>query len=234
MRVVAVVCQKGGSGKTTAATELAVLSVQRGYATVVFDVDPQASAAMWSDDRGGEPPQVVPAQAPRLPVMLAAAEKQGAELVFVDTGPSADSAALAAAKAADIILVPAKTTVRDLKALGPTLKTIADVVPNKRLVVILSMVPVRGAVTAEAVRYLFEADIEVCPVRLHQRADFYNGLGAGKASVEWEPGGKAAAEATALWEWLCTQLGIPGRACAPKRASANARIDAGANARIEA
>src|SRR3982750_1267255 len=46
------------------------------------------------------------------------------EMVVIDTGPSADNAALAAAKAADIILVPAKTTVRDLKALGPTLKTI--------------------------------------------------------------------------------------------------------------
>jgi chromosome partitioning protein len=226
MRVAAVVCQKGGSGKTTVATELAVLSVRRGYATVVFDVDPQASAAIWSDDRGGEPPQVVPVQAPRLPVMLAQAEKQGAEVVFIDTGPSADGAALAAAKAADIVLVPAKTTVRDLKALGPTLRTIADVVPGKRLVVILSMVPVRGAVIAEAVRYLSEAGIEVCPVRLHHRADFYNGLGAGKASVEWEPGGKAAAEATALWEWLCAQLDMPDRPRAPKRATSDARVGA--------
>ena len=209
MRVIAVVCQKGGSGKTTAATELAVLSVRNGYATVVFDVDPQASATIWGDDRGGDPPQVVPAQAPRLPIMLTQAEKQGAEMVVIDTGPSADSAALAAAKAADIILVPAKTTVRDLKALGPTLKTIMDVVPNKRVVVVLSMVPVRGAVVEESVRYLAEANIEVCPVRLHQRADFYNGLGVGRASVEWEPRGKAAFEATALWQWLCTQLGMP-------------------------
>lgn len=226
MQTVAVVCQKGGSGKTTVATELAVLSTQRGYSTLIFDVDPQASATIWADDRGGAPPQVVPAQAPRLPVMLAAAEKQKAEMVFVDTGPSADSAALASARAADIILVPVKATIRDLKALGPTIKTIVDVVPDKRLFVVLSMVPVRGAVVAEALRYLAEAKIEVCPVRLHQRADFYNGLGAGNSSVEWEPSGKAAAEAVALWDWLCTQLGISPRVVAVKRSRVKAAISA--------
>jgi chromosome partitioning protein len=208
MRVIAVVCQKGGTGKTTISTELAVLSTKQGLATVVFDIDPQASATIWSDDRGGEPPQVVPAQAPRLPIMLTAAEKQGAEVVVVDTGPSADSAALAAARAADLILVPAKCTIRDLKALGPTIRSIADSVPGKRVVVILSMVPINGAVTREAVRYLDAAKIEVCPVRLHQRAAYYNGLGAGRSSAEWEPGGKAAGEAQDLWKWVCTQAGI--------------------------
>ena len=226
MRTIAVVCQKGGSGKTTVATELAVLAVQGGYATVVFDVDPQASATIWSDDRGGDPPDVVPAQAPRLPVMLASAEKQGAEMVFIDTGPAADGAALAAAKAADLVLVPAKTTIRDLKALGPTLRTISDVMPGKRLSVVLSMVPVRGAVVSEAVRYLEDAGIEICPVRLHQRADFYNGLGAGKSSIEWEPAGKAAAEAAALWEWACGQLGMPVRVGTRRRRVGDARVHA--------
>ena len=140
--------------------------------------------------------------------MLAAAEKQGAEVVVVDTGPSADSSALAAARAADIILVPAKCTIRDLKALGPTIRSIADTVPDKRLVVVLSMVPINGSVTREAVRYLEASKIEVCPVRLHQRAAYYNGLGAGQSSVEWEPAGKAAEEATALWYWVCAQTGI--------------------------
>jgi chromosome partitioning protein len=146
--------------------------------------------------------------------------------VFVDTGPAADSAALAAAKAAELVIVPSKTTIRDLKALGPTLKTISDVVPGKRLAVVLSMVPVRGAVVSEAIRYLDDAGIEVCPVRLHQRADFYNGLGAGNSSIEWEPTGKAAAEATALWKWACGQLGVPARASARKRQSGGARVHA--------
>jgi chromosome partitioning protein len=208
MHVIAVVCQKGGTGKTTVATELGVLASKAGLATLLFDVDPQASATIWADDREGEGPQVVPAQAPRLPIMLASAEKQGADLVIVDTGPSADSAALAAAKAADIVLVPAKCTVRDLKALGPTIRTVTDALPGKRIVIVLSMVPPVGSITAEALRYLEAARLEVCPVRLHQRAAFYNGLGAGRSATEWEPNGKAAAEATALWDWTCAQTGI--------------------------
>jgi len=225
MRVIAVVCQKGGTGKTTIATELAVLAANEGLATVVMDIDPQASATIWADDRNGEPPQVVPAQAPRLSVMLAAAEKQGAEVVVIDTGPSADSAGLAAARAADIVLVPAKCTIRDLKALGPTIRSIADSVPGKRVVIVLSMVPVNGSVTREAIRYLEAARIEVCPVRLHQRAAYYNGLGAGRSSVEWEPSGKAAGEARRLWKWVCAQAGISEQphARTPERAHASAR-----------
>jgi len=226
MHVISVVCQKGGTGKTTISTELAVLATRQGLATIVFDVDPQASATIWSDDRAGEAQQVVPAQAPRLAVMLTAAEAQGAEVVVIDTGPSADSAALAAARAADIILVPAKCTIRDLKALGPTIRSIADAVPGKRLVVVLSMVPVNGSVTREAVRYLAAANIEVCPVRFHQRAAYYNGLGAGRSSVEWEPGGKAAGEARALWEWVCVQTGME----APGHSRIREPVDAGMHA----
>ena len=36
MKVVAIVSQKGGAGKTTVSTELAVMAVQNGYRTVVF------------------------------------------------------------------------------------------------------------------------------------------------------------------------------------------------------
>lgn len=158
--------------------------------------------------------------------MLAAAEVQGAEVVVIDTGPSADSAALAAARAADIILVPAKCTIRDLKALGPTIRSIADAVPGKRLVVVLSMVPVNGSVTREAVRYLAAANIEVCPVRFHQRAAYCNRTGAGRSSVEWEPGGKAAGEARALWEWVCLQTGME----APGHSSIRETVDAGMHA----
>jgi chromosome partitioning protein len=208
MHVIAIICQKGGTGKTTVATELAVLASRDDLATVLLDLDPQASATIWADDRGGEMPQVIPAQAPRLAIMLTAAERQGAEVVIVDTGPSADSAALAAAHGADLILVPAKPTIRDMRALAPTLRTISDAMPGKRIVVMLSMVPPVGAVTAECLRYLAAAHIEVCPVQLHQRAAFYNGLGAGRSSIEWEPAGKAASEAKELWRWVRAQTGI--------------------------
>ena len=44
MKVVSVISQKGGSGKTTLALHLAVASSTAGRNTAVLDLDPQVSA----------------------------------------------------------------------------------------------------------------------------------------------------------------------------------------------
>jgi chromosome partitioning protein len=109
METIAVISQKGGAGKTTIALGLAVEAERAGLATVIFDLDPQGSAATRADSRGqGNPPDVVPAQAPRLPVLLDSAARQGAQLAIIDTPPHADTAALAAAQSADLVLIPCR------------------------------------------------------------------------------------------------------------------------------
>ena len=69
MKVLAVICRKGGVGKTTIATHLAVAAQKLGLVTAILDLDPQANSAMWGDHRGeGAQPAVVAAQASRLPL----------------------------------------------------------------------------------------------------------------------------------------------------------------------
>lgn len=52
MRTIAVATQKGGSGKTTTAVNLAAALAERGRRVVVLDLDPQCSASRWL---GAEP-----------------------------------------------------------------------------------------------------------------------------------------------------------------------------------
>jgi len=47
MKVLAILSQKGGVGKTTLATCLAVASENDGKKTAIFDLDPQATASFW-------------------------------------------------------------------------------------------------------------------------------------------------------------------------------------------
>jgi len=58
--------------------------------------------------RSAEFPVVVSAQAARLEKVLEAAEKEGADLVFINTSPHTETADLAAIRAADFILVPCR------------------------------------------------------------------------------------------------------------------------------
>src|SRR3954470_14710687 len=102
MKIISLVCQKGGAGKTTIATNLAVLSERDGFPTVLFDLDPQATAAKWGDKRNGTPPDVIAAQAGRLGRLLDEVKGQGAGVAIIDTAPTADNAALEATKAADL------------------------------------------------------------------------------------------------------------------------------------
>lgn len=211
MKAVALVAQKGGAGKTTIATELAVAAVRAGYRTAVFDLDPQASAGVWGDDRGGEPPQVLGVQAPRLGTFLDSARAQGAELVFLDTAPHADSIAVAAARAADLVLIPCKPSPRDAKAIRASLAAVSGLAGKPCWVVLNEARPGTAMVRLTA-RALEEAGVAVCPYRLGARVAFVHALTEGRAASEWEPEGAAAAEVLALWRWLCRRLGMPSKA----------------------
>jgi chromosome partitioning protein len=106
MKTVAFICQKGGTAKTTSAINLAVEALAYGLKVVLIDLDPQVSASNWSDLRDNPEPAVVSPQVPHLDRVLAQAQKNGADLAIVDTAGRTNDAALAAAKAADLVFVP--------------------------------------------------------------------------------------------------------------------------------
>lgn len=210
MKVVAVVAQKGGVGKTTLTTELAVAAVQRGRKTLILDLDPQASAAVWGDGRAGQAPQVIGVQAPRLAVFLAEAARQGADLVLIDTAPNADSIALAAAKAADLVLIPAKPSPRDTEAISTTLRAVTDIAGKPHYVILNETRP-RGTINQLAAEALRQAGVKLCPVQIGDRTAFVSALLTNKTATEYQPNSRAAAEIFALWDWLAAELGLRAR-----------------------
>jgi chromosome partitioning protein len=100
-----VLSQKGGSGKTTLSLNLAIAAMGAGKQAVVIDLDPQQSAARWARVRHADAPVIISGHAPNLPRLLLH-QAGSADLVIIDTAPVSESASLAAAKAADLILIP--------------------------------------------------------------------------------------------------------------------------------
>ena len=81
MRVIAFVTQKGGSGKTTLCVNLAVAAERQGGAQVlVVDLDPQATAEAWYQDREAASPRLVRAAAGDLGRAIEAAGRQGSAM----------------------------------------------------------------------------------------------------------------------------------------------------------
>ena len=100
MKTIALLAQKGGTGKTTLALSLAVAAEQNGVVVVVIDLDPQATACNWGDRRQAETPIIVDAQPARLNQALERARAGGVDIAIIDTPARSEQAAMAAAKAA--------------------------------------------------------------------------------------------------------------------------------------
>jgi len=198
---IAIVSQKGGSGKTTLAVHLATRAAQAKHESCVIDTDPQATAAAWSDWRGEFLPVVITAPPARLTRTIESAKKQGVDFIVIDTPPHADAAAREAIKAADLVLIPTKPRAFDLVALEP----IADLVAYAKTpaYVVLNSVPAGATVLAEDARSTAnQLGLEICPVELGDRAAFHRSSAKGETAAEIDPSGKAAEEIESLWKWL--------------------------------
>lgn len=201
MRVIAVIAQKGGTGKTTLTLSMAVEAQRRGQTVVVVDLDPQASASRWHDRREAETPVVVSAQASRLEQVLQGAKERDVDIVFIDTPPRAEQAAVAAAKAADLVLVPCRPAVYDLETV-PTTVEIINFAGNPPVLGVLNGVPPAGAKHDQAIEVLEGMGLEVCSTAFGQRIAFDHAATVGLAAQEYEPGGKAAIEVYAVYDFM--------------------------------
>ena len=205
MNTLAIVSQKGGAGKTTLALNLAVAAELRGQRALILDIDPQASATAWADDRGRARPIVRPCPPHRIARALDEAAGEGIELALIDTAPHAEGAALAAARAADLIVIPCRPALFDLHAVTGSLDIAR--LAGISAVAVLNAAPARGTRSAEARAVLTTTGLPTMANALGQRVTFAHSLTAGQGVCEYEPTGKAAKEVVALYQALMQELG---------------------------
>jgi chromosome partitioning protein len=207
MKTVALLSQKGGAGKTTLVLHLACVARAAGVASAIIDLDPQASAAAWHDSRADEEPVVVPLPYTRLTQGLETARAGGADLVLIDTAPHSETAALAAARASDLVLIPCRLSILDLRAIGGTAE-IVRIAQKPAFVVLNSYHPRAVEILEDARAAVAVHGLRIAPVGLAGRASFSHSLTAGLSALEYEPDGPATQEAKALFAWLATTAGL--------------------------
>ena len=208
MHIIALIAQKGGTGKTTLALSLAVAAAQDGLQSVIIDLDPQATACNWSDRRTSDSPLVIDAQAARLPAALEKAAQAGVDFVVIDTPARSEQSALAAAKAADLVIIPCRPQAYDLETVPNTLE-IVKLAGGKPALAVLNAIAPQGNRHEQARAYLDGLSVPVCPQMIGTRAAFGDAGALGLAALEYDPAGKAAMESLEVYKYIFSLLDKP-------------------------
>lgn len=222
MHTIALVCQKGGAGKTTMAIHLAVEGQRRGLKTLLIDIDPQASAAKIMDRRGDDPPDVATEAAGRLEKAIQAAEDHGYDLVVVDTAPQADRAAAQAAKVANMVIAPVQPSIVDLDAVDSTIDVCK--LAGVPILFVLNRVPTQGREIEGTETAIKKRGMKVAGVRWGERKAYKYPFMRGLVAQEVEPNSRAAAEVSELFDALHIPTGTHVR----RSAGRDERMRAGA------
>lgn len=219
MNVLALVTQKGGTGKSSLAVSLAVAAVERGLKVVVLDTDPQGTATSWHARRQAEAPEVAGIGWSQLSSRLYGLGREGTDLVVVDTPGSDSHAANAAIREAHLCLLPVRPSVADIEAARPTIRELSD--RGRPYAFVLNQCPVGGrtARTANAARAL-QLIAPVADATIALRADHMDALACGLGVTEHGPRGKAAAEIRALLDWVLVRLKRGAKPAEPQALSA--------------
>ena len=220
MRIWSFVQQKGGSGKSTICTNLAVHAEEKGETVLIVDLDPQSSATLWHSERGTNKPLVLDGQPDKLTDIIASASTLGVSLCLINSPSKLDAIALAVIRASDMVICP---TLPDLFNLGSLQDTVQLLEAAEKLPVtvgVINNVDKAGeeARIGEATAVMEKFKMAVCPVVIRHRPEFQTAAEKGKAVTELGAKAKKAAdEIRALWDFLDGRAKRPATAGKAKR-----------------
>lgn len=204
MRTIAIIALKGGSGKTTVATHIALAAHLRGLKTLVADIDPQRSASEVLRARGEDGPMVLATSGPDLFAAQVAAVGSAMGVMVIDTAAGAVEDVANAIVLADMSLLVVRPTLLDIAAAVRTVDIIRRV--KKPAMVVVNQAPparegVEPPMVKRALRALEFMRLPIVPTILRTRAIYQSSLETGR-SAEEAFDVNAAKEIGELWAFV--------------------------------
>lgn len=225
MRTIAFVTQKGGAGKSTLASSVAVAAHVSGERVFIIDLDPLQTLVKWSGVRKAADIAVEHVPPTKLSKALAALEKKGISLVVIDAPGHDSENSLAAIRAADLCIIPARPNAFDLWASEVTRAQVKE--KGRDYAFLLNQCPPSqqsarvelGAKTLQAMGGLLGPLVSA-------RVDYQEAARLGLGVSEYNPDGVAAEEMRELWgsikRRLKKGLGKPSPGAAEKMSAVKA------------
>ena len=200
---------KGGSGKTTVATNLAVMRAEAGRDVLLIDADDQETATDFTTLRterreGGAGYTSIKLTGPAVRTETLKLQSKYQDIV-IDTGGRDTTSQRAALAVSDVLLIPFVPRSFDIW----TLEKVAELVeemkaanPGLRAHTFINRADARGSDNEEAAEVLQDSPtLLLFPAILGQRKAFGNAAAAGLSVTELRPGDpKAVEEIAALYQ----------------------------------
>jgi chromosome partitioning protein len=200
MKVLALMTQKGGTGKTTLAASLGVAAQEVGEKVFLIDLDPQSSLYAWGQRRQASTPSVDKTSPRDLSQAIAKLSGAGYSLIVIDTAGADTPATSAAMGSADLCLIPSRPSALDIEAARPTMAALSRL--NRAFAFVLNQCPPgRLARATDAGKALGLLGVLAQPFVV-QRADHLDAMALGLGVTERDPNGKASEEIRQLWQWV--------------------------------
>ena len=202
--VITIAQQKGGSGKTTLAVNLAVACAARGLSVALLDTDPQGSLGRWfmaRRDRLGTAGMEFSTASAWGVSYECEKLKKAHDLVIVDTPPKVDADLRPALREASLVLIPVASSHVDLWAVDGVLDLIAR--EGRPALVVMNRAKA-GTRLAGQVAQAAGEKADVAAAVLAQRVAYAETMGQGLAATETR--GPARAEVAALADEVLARL----------------------------
>ena len=196
MKVISVLNQKGGSGKTTIATHLARAIQLKGFSVLLVDSDPQGSSRDWAAVNEENPVPVVGIDRPTIERDLKRiAEK---DYVIIDGAPQAADLAISAIKASDIIIIPVQPSPYDIWAtsdLVDLVKQRIEMTDGKLKAAFVVSRTIKGTKIGKEISVaLSDYGLPVLETSITQRVIYPTSASIGSSVLDEEPAGEASKE----------------------------------------
>lgn len=205
MRVLTICSTKGGVGKSTLATNLAVAAVKKYLEVVIVDTDVQGTCTIFRGLRESD-------DIPVVQVVTATSHRdlerlfRSMDLVIIDAGGRDNPTLRSAMVSADMILIPCLPSIIDYKAVGTTVDIAKTITENSSTSVhmVLNQAAEGTHLKRDADKGLaeYKDTAPLLDTKIHSRVVYRHALEEGKGVLEYEPKGKAAKEIMSLFEEL--------------------------------
>lgn len=211
--IVMVAGTKGGCGKTTIATNLAVLRAASGRKLLLVDADEQRSTVTWANQRdvlGIETRWTTVSFGGKALRSQILRMKDDYDDIIIDVGGRETTSLRASLSIADICIIPFKPRSFDVWSLGDVKAVVGEMKPanpNLRVFSFINQADSKGSDNEGSLRILEECEeIKCIPITVGSRKAFGNAASDGLGVTELKTQDKKAnQEITSLYDFVYTE-----------------------------